>query len=90
MGSGQGRPQHEKARSDFDEAATVFADPLAAILDDEEHSMRESREIAVGYSVVGRLLVVSFVQASRKTVRVISARAATRKEREDYEEGWSR
>ena len=70
----------------FDEAATVFADPLAAIFDDEAHSHTEKREIIVGYSVIGRLLVVSFVQTSRDTVRVISARTATRTERREYEE----
>lgn len=46
----------------FDEATTVFADPLAAVFDDEEHSEDELREIIVGYSSKGRLLLVSFTE----------------------------
>jgi uncharacterized DUF497 family protein len=78
-----------KLHVDFDEAATVFADPLAAVFDDEEHSDIESREIIIGHSVLGRLLVVSFVEVARYTVRVISARPATRAERKEYEENQS-
>lgn len=70
----------------FDEAATVFADPLAAIFDDEVHSDTRRREIIIGHSVLGRLLVVAFVQRSRNAVRVISARPATGTERRGYEE----
>ena len=70
----------------FDEAATVFADPLAVIFDDDAHSSTEIREIVIGHSVLGRLVVVSFVQDSRSGVRIISARAATRTERREYEE----
>ena len=75
-----------KHRLAFDEAATVFADPLAAVFADELHSSTESREIIIGHSVLGRLLVVSFVQGSRSSVRIISARMATRMERREYEE----
>jgi uncharacterized DUF497 family protein len=39
----------------FDEALTVFKDPLARIFDDEDHSMREAREIIIGQSVKQRL-----------------------------------
>jgi uncharacterized DUF497 family protein len=69
----------------FDEAVSVFDDPLAAIFDDQEHSEGERREIIVGYSVVRRLLLVSFTDR-RNRVRVISARTATRKERQRHEE----
>jgi uncharacterized protein len=72
----------------FDEAATVFSDPLAAIFDDEEHSSAENREIIIGHSVLGRLLIVSFVQMSHTVIRVISARAVTKAERREYEEGY--
>ncbi len=70
----------------FDEASTVFDDPLAAIFDDETHSTVEVRELIIGYSVAGRLLLVSFTELPGETLRLISARTATRKERQDYEE----
>lgn len=69
----------------FDEAMTVFADPLAAIFDDDEHSAEEKREIIVGHSAKGRLLLVSFTERG-EAVRIISARRATKRERKDYEE----
>jgi uncharacterized protein len=68
----------------FDEALTVFADPLAKIFPDEDHSPEERREIIVGYSVRQRLLVVSFHEDER-VVRVISARTATARERRKHE-----
>lgn len=43
----------------FDEAQTVFVDPLARIFDDEAHSVEEEREIVIGYSSRDRLLFVS-------------------------------
>jgi uncharacterized DUF497 family protein len=64
---------------------------LAAIFDDPEHSVGESREIIIGHSSSERLLVVSFVERE-SAIRMISAREATRRERRDYEEnplgGW--
>ena len=70
----------------FEEALTVFADPLARIFDDPGHSADESREIIVGHSTRQRLLIVSFTERSRK-VRIISARRTTKRERHDYEQG---
>jgi len=69
----------------FDEALTVFADPFARIFDDEDHSMDEQREIIIGHSIGLRLLVVCF-SAREDTVRIFSARRATKHERRDYEE----
>jgi uncharacterized DUF497 family protein len=69
----------------FDEALTVFADPLARIFDDEDHSVDEQREIIIGHSVGRRLLVVCF-SAREDIVRIFSARRATKRERRDYEE----
>ena len=69
----------------FDEAATVFWDPLACIFDDEAHSSEESREIVIGHSSSGRLLLVCFTERG-DVIRIISARKVTRKERNDYEE----
>ena len=63
---------------------TVFSDPLARIHDDPDHSESEHREIIVGNSARGRLLVVSFTERA-DAIRIISARRATRHEREDYE-----
>lgn len=69
----------------FQEALTAFADPLARIFDDPDHSTDETRELIVGHSAQQRLLVVSFAEHEDK-VRIISARAATKRERHDYEE----
>lgn len=69
----------------FEEALTVFGDSLARIFDDEDHSVEEQREIIIGHSVKGRLLVVCFT-AQVDWVRIFSARKASRKERKDYEE----
>ena len=70
---------------DFTEAETVFGDPLAKIFDDEEHSFDEKREIIIGHSVQNLLLIVSFTERENDTVRIISARITTPKERRDYE-----
>jgi len=70
----------------FDEASTVFDDPLAVIFPDEEHSMDEVREIIIGHSVKNQLIIVSFTEREPDIVRMISARLATRKEINDYEE----
>jgi uncharacterized DUF497 family protein len=70
----------------FDEAMTVFADPLGRIVDDPRHSEREFRLTVLGRSVRGRLLAVMFAERGEDRVRIISARRATRLERSDYEE----
>jgi uncharacterized DUF497 family protein len=70
----------------FEEARTVFDDPLAVIFDDEQHSAGEQREIIVGHSKQHRLLLVFFVER-RQAVRIFSARPATRQEQTEYEEG---
>jgi uncharacterized DUF497 family protein len=68
----------------FEEAATVFFDPLALIIEDESHP--ENARI-IGESLGARILVVVFVERDRDHVRLISARRATRHERRRYEEG---
>src|SRR4030095_16220425 len=70
----------------FDEALTVFADPLARIRDDPDHSIVERREIIIGHAVRSRVLVVGFTERGTK-VRIVSARRATAHERKNYEEG---
>ena len=69
----------------FEEALTAFADALARIFDDEDHSVEEHREIIVGYSAKERLLVVCFT-AQGESVRIFSARKATRGEKKEREE----
>jgi uncharacterized protein len=76
----------KKHKVSFDEASSVFADPLAKIFDDDEHSTEEIREIIVGHSITKRLLLVSFTERGRDVVRIISARVATRNERKAHEE----
>lgn len=71
-------------RISFEEAVTVFYDPLSATFEDPDHSAGESRLITIGYSARGRLLTV--VHAERgKTVRIISARRAAPGERKRQE-----
>jgi len=69
----------------FEEAKTVFDSVLAVIFDDEAHSLDEQREIIIGHSRRNRLLLVSFTERPN-AIRIISARIATRREREDYEQ----
>jgi uncharacterized protein len=70
----------------FDEAVTVFKDPLAYIFDDETHSEEEHREIIIGMSTLRLMILVCFVERLENIIRIISARPATRQEIKDYEE----
>jgi hypothetical protein len=76
----------KKHRTSFEEAASVFGDPLALTFDDPDHSIGERRSLTFGVSPEGRLLIVSHTSRKNKT-RIISARLATRHERKIYEEG---
>jgi hypothetical protein len=69
----------------FDEAKTVFIDSMARIFADEAHSIEEEREIIIGHSLNYRLLLVCFTERGA-VIRIISARKATKQERQDYEE----
>lgn len=69
----------------FAEAETVFGDSLARIFEDEEHSFEERRNGIVGHSTKNRLLLVSFTERENDTIRIISAREATLKEKRKYE-----
>jgi uncharacterized DUF497 family protein len=68
------------------EAETVFFNPLALIFNDESHSINEKREIIIGHSIKGRVLLVCFTERAPSMIRIINARSATKKERQDYEE----
>ncbi len=76
----------EKHNVSFEEAATVFNDPLSVTFPDPDHSIGENRYIIIGVSRSGQLLVVAHTDRGEK-IRVISARKATRHERRFYEEG---
>ena len=69
----------------FDEAETVFDDPLAITIPDPDHSQAEVRFVDIGQSDKGRLLVVTYTERGKQT-RLINARIATRTERIKYEE----
>jgi len=68
----------------FDEAATVFYDPVAATFDDPDHSQTEQRYITVGFSSQQRLLVVAHTE-TENTIRIISARLTSPHERKRHE-----
>jgi uncharacterized protein len=70
----------------FQEAATVFNDPLSTTFPDPDHSIGENRYVIIGLSSFRQLLVVSHTDRGEK-VRIISARKATRQEKRFYEEG---
>ena len=78
----------EKHGVAFEEALTVFRDPLAKLHDDPDHSVSEPRQILIGHSTHGRLLLVAFTDR-QGTIRVISARKTNRRERRAYEESQS-
>jgi hypothetical protein len=70
----------------FEEAATIFGDPLAITFDDPDHSKVENRYITFGLSLQKRLIIVSHTERGKRT-RIINARLMDRKERKIYEEG---
>lgn len=69
----------------FEEAVTAFGDPLGRITDDPRHSEIEERYVLLGLSARRRLLAVMFTEREQ-TMRLVSARRATRRERREYEE----
>lgn len=71
----------------FHEAKTVFGDRISTTRFDHRHSAEEERWVTIGQSLKGRILVVVHADDSADIVRIISARKATRLEREQYEEG---
>jgi uncharacterized DUF497 family protein len=75
-----------KHRVSFEEATTALGDPMAATGADPDHSITEERYVTFGVSERGRLLVVAHTH-EEETIRIISARMASRGERKLYEEG---
>lgn len=74
-----------KHRVSFQEAATVFGDPLAVTFEDPDHSLQQERHITFGMSRLGRLLVVAHADLADST-RISGARLMTRQERTIYDE----
>ena len=70
----------------FNEASTVFNDPLSLTFPDPDHSYGEDRYVIIGLSGANRILVVSHTDRA-DSIRIISAREATRKEQRFYEYG---
>ena len=75
----------KKHRVSFDEAITVFGDPLNVLVPDPDHIGGERRYLLLGTSNRRRLLVVAFAERPPRT-RLISARRANRREQRKYEE----
>jgi uncharacterized protein len=76
----------EKHGVSFEEASTVFFDPLSVTGRDPEHSLGERRYAIFGQSAAGRFLVVAHTEREDR-IRIISAREGHRSERKLYEEG---
>ena len=78
----------DKHAISFEEAATAFADPEGLHLEDRQHSKKELRFYRIGESSNRRILIVVFtvrkVSDDKETIRIISARQASRKERQAY------
>jgi uncharacterized protein len=76
----------KKHRVPFEEAASALSDPMAVTGSDPDHSVYEERYVTFGVSEKGRLVVVSHTEKG-ETIRIISARKASKGEQELYEEG---
>jgi uncharacterized DUF497 family protein len=75
-----------KHKVSFEEAATVFLDPLTITFPDPDHSEEEEREITIGLTAKSRVVFVAHCPRGDR-IRIIGARRASRKERKQYEEG---
>ena len=73
-----------KHKTSFEEAVTVFYDPLSATFNDPDHSVGEERFVTVGYSSRRRLLMVTYTERG-DSLRIINARPATAKEKRHHE-----
>ena len=84
--AGKAAANLKKHRVSFEDATSVFIDPLAVTFPDPDHSMEENREITIGHTMREELVFVSHCERGKR-IRIISARLATRLERRQYEEG---
>ena len=69
----------------FEEAATVFGDPLSLTISDDAHSDKEERLVTLGRTSTDRMVVVVHLEIDDETIRLISARPATAREKKEYE-----
>lgn len=86
MGCSKGGREPAEAWVSFAEAATAFGDPLSITIADPDHTVTETRFILIGRSRNDHLVVVAHMERG-DTIRLISARPASRRERDRYEEG---
>ena len=88
MGQPEGHRELRKHGVPFEEATTVFADSDSLDGDDPEHSTHERRRQRIGQSLTGRILFVVYTirraTHEKETIRIISARQASRKEHQAY------
>jgi uncharacterized protein len=87
VGRRQATANARKHHVSFEEAASVFLDPAALTFLDPDHSEHEDREITIGLSARRRVLVVAHTEREGR-IRLINARRASRREQEQYEEGF--
>jgi uncharacterized DUF497 family protein len=80
------RSNEQKHDVTFEEARTVFGDVWAIFAYDGPHSWHEDRSMIIGTSELTRVLTVIYVERTEMTMRIISARRATARERRLYEE----
>jgi hypothetical protein len=78
------RLNKRKHKLTFEEASTIFGDPLSITIPDTVHSIGEDRFITIGTSINNRLIVVVHIDYE-DTIRIISARRATSNEKKQYE-----
>lgn len=71
----------------FQEAASVFGDPLALTFNDPDHSIGERRLLTFGVTKMGKLVIVSHTERYNSVLRIISARPMNKYERKTYENG---
>jgi uncharacterized DUF497 family protein len=86
LGRSKSRRQSAQHGVSFAEAATAFGDPLSLTIPDPDHSQDEDRFLLIGRSTQQHLVVVAHAERG-DTIRIISARPASRRERIAYEEG---
>lgn len=79
------RENEQKHGVNFEEAKTVFNDPFSITIFDPNHSNNEDRFIDLGISAHRRILIVVYTERG-ETIRLISSREATRRERQSYEQ----
>ncbi len=80
------RQNIRKHKIDFNEARTIFDDPLQISISDPDHSFDERRYVTIGNSEQNRLLIIAHTFHNDK-IRIITARKPSRRERKNYEEG---